>query len=155
MLWFSDSPVKKLEQQVKAAAESIARSFVNVEESLKKFHAITDFQKESLKLREEIETLKIEKGRKEEEFARKEREIEHKVGLERKRQEFELTSGKKEAELNVREENLKADRKRFEDQMRFHEKRFTEEVTYLKDMIGQVMERLPNVAVTGTLKKGR
>ena len=45
--------------------------------------------KETAELRRDIEQLKIEKARREEESAAKEREIEHKVGLERKRQEFE------------------------------------------------------------------
>src|SRR5207245_968830 len=58
------------------------------------------------KLREELETLRIEKARKEEEFTRKEREIEHKVGLERKRQEFEIEQAKRETSVTVREENL-------------------------------------------------
>lgn len=145
-----------IERSVKQTVTDILHSVLaDVNSSLGKLKQTVDLGAEVKKLQSDIEKLTIEKGRKEEEFARKEREIEHKVGLERKRQEFELSSGKKEAELNVREENLKADRKRFEDQMSFHEKRFTEEVTYLKDMIGQVMERLPNVAVTGTLKKGR
>lgn len=102
---------------------------------------------EVTKLREEIETLKIEKGRREEEYARRDREIEHKIGLERKRQEFEITQGKREATLGVREENLKADRERFTQQMDFHEKRFTEEVGYLKDMIGDMLKRLPTAEI--------
>ncbi len=98
-------------------------------------------------LREEIETLKIEKGRKEEEFAKKEREIEHKVGLERKRQEFEIEQAKRETTVAVREENLKADKDRFAEQLKFHEDRFATEVGYLKDMMGQLMERLPTAEI--------
>ena len=78
-----------------------------------------------------------------EKYDRRERDVEHMLGLERKRQEFELAAAKREAILGVREENLKADRARFEEQMSFHERRFTEEVTYLKDMIGTLAERLP------------
>lgn len=78
-----------------------------------------------------------------EKYEAREREIEHMLGLERKRTEFEVTSAKREAVLTVREENLKADRERFESQMSFHEKRFTEEVGYLKEMIGTLAERLP------------
>src|SRR5688572_22994182 len=99
------------------------------------------------KLRAEIETLKIEKDRKDEEFARRDREIEHKVGLERARQTQELALGKREATLAAKEEALVADRKRFEDQLAFHEKRFTEEVGYLKNMIGQLAERLPSASI--------
>lgn len=112
-----------------------------------------------IKLKGEVSDLEIAKATREEEFARREREVEHKVGLERKRQEFELESGKRDAVLKVREENLAADKKRFEEQMAFHEKRFAEEVGYLKNMVAQVLERLPdvNVALEGAArgKSGR
>jgi hypothetical protein len=99
------------------------------------------------KLREELETLRIEKGRKEEEFAKKEREIEHKVGLERKRQEFEIEQAKRETSVTVREENLSADRKRFEEQLEFHQQRFESEVKYLHEMAEKLMERLPSAEI--------
>ncbi len=118
-----------------------------VEDSLQRATGMAEKIKSVYVLEAHIEKLKIEKERREEEFARKEREIEHKVGLERKRQEFEIASASKEATLKVREENLAADKKRFEDQMTFHEKRFTEEVGYLKEMISEVMKRLPDVNV--------
>lgn len=98
-------------------------------------------------LREELETLRIEKGRKEEEFAKKEREIEHKVGLERKRQEFEIEQAKRETAVQVREENLSADRKRFEEQLEFHQQRFETEVKYLHEMAEKLMERLPSAEI--------
>lgn len=106
-----------------------------------------------VKLREELETLKIEKTRKEEEFKTREREIEHKVGLERKRQEFEREQAKREASVSIREENLKADRKRFEEQLQFHESRFTAEVGYLKDILGRVLKRLPSEEITTTRRR--
>jgi len=100
-----------------------------------------------LKLREEVEQLKIEKGRREEEFARREREIEHKLGLERARQAFEVDESKRTTMLDLREENLKADRQRFEEQLKFHEDRFAEEVGYLKGMIGDIVKRLPTAEI--------
>jgi hypothetical protein len=107
------------------------------------------------KLREELETLKIEKGRKDEEYGRKDREIEHKVGLERKRQETEIALAKREAVLSAKEEALQADRKRFEEQLSFHEKRFTEEVGYLKGMITALSEKLPTATITEERGKAR
>jgi len=104
-----------------------------------------------IKLREQIEQLKIEKARREEDFARREREVEHKVGLERKRQEFEIAQSKREATVTVREENLKADRERFEQQLTFQNDRFTTEVGYLKDMISGMLKRLPSAEVIATL----
>lgn len=106
-------------------------------------------------LRQSISSLEIEKGRKQEEFDRRERETEHKVGLERKRSEFEASAAKREATLSVREENLAADRKRFEEQMTFHDKRFTEEVGYLKSLIESLAERLPSLEMTADVGKRR
>lgn len=128
-----------------------------VEGDLKGIRSVVDLAAKVKALCEEKEKLEIEAARRDETFARKEREIEHKVGLERKRQEFELASGKREATLSVREENLAADRKRFEEQMAFHEKRFTEEVSYLKQIIGDIAERLPTASFTGNLtaRKGK
>jgi flagellar motility protein MotE (MotC chaperone) len=74
------------------------------------------------------------------------------VGLERRRQEFEIGSAKREVTLGVREENLKADRERFEQQMKFTEERFDAEVKYLKDLMGEILKRLPNVEVNKTLE---
>ena len=133
--------------------ESALRSVVGelneqVVKDLQGIRSVADLSAKVKELRTQVEGLEIAKARKEEEFARREREIEHKVGLERKRQEHELAAAQREAILKVREENLAADRKRFEDQMAFHEKRFTEEVGYLKDMIGTLAERLPNINLT-------
>ena len=122
-----------------------------VEGELRGIKSVSDLSDRVKSLRKEVETLEIEKGRREEEIAKKEREIEHKIGLERKRQAFELESGKKEATLKVREENLAADRARFEEQMKFHDARFTAEVGYLKDMLSDVMKRLPSAEFTADL----
>ncbi len=124
-----------------------------VEGELKGIHSITDLSARVKELREQLEKAKIEKGRVDEERERKDREIEHKIGLERKRQEFELESGKKDAILKVREENLAADRKRFEEQMKFHDERFTAEVGYLKDMLSDIVKRLPSAEFTADLTR--
>jgi len=96
-------------------------------------------------LREQIETLKIEKARKEEQHAKEERELRHMIGLEKKRQEFEIDQARKETALKVREENLAADKKRFEDQMTFNTERFEKMEGYLKDMMKEILGRLPNI----------
>lgn len=125
---------------LKSLEEILKRAIRPAEEAAGRFATLAQ-------LREEIETLRIEKGRREEEFAKQSREVEHKVGLERKRQEFEVSSAKREATLSVREENLKADRARFEEQMKFQTKRFEEEVGYLKTMLGDVLKQVG--ALTG------
>ena len=139
----------------KIAEEASAR----VESELREIKTATDLSKKVKELREQVATLEVEKSQKEEAYARKERELEHKVGLHKEQTKFEIESGKKEAVLNVQQENLNADKRRFEEQMKFHEDRFTEEVGYLKDMLGQMMQRLPTAEVitnlTNTPKRGR
>ncbi len=125
-------------------SEAVSR----VEGELKGIKTLHDLADKVKALRGEVEKLELEKSRREEEIAKKEREIEHKIGLERKRQEFELASAKREATLSVREENLAADRKRFEEQMTFHDERFTAEVGYLKEMLADVVKRLPTLDMT-------
>src|SRR4051812_27941249 len=80
-----------------------------VDEELKEIRSVTDLAKKVKELRQQVETLEIEKDRAEEDFERREREIEHKIGLERKRQEFEVAAAKREAVVSLREENLAAD----------------------------------------------
>lgn len=140
------------QRKLESAIRSIVAEFgEQVVKDLQGIRSVADLSAKVKQLREQVENLEIEKGRKEEEFARKQREVEHKVGLERKRQEFEVESAKREAKLTVREENLAADRERFEGQMAFHDKRFTEEVGYLKGLMEQLMARLPDVTVSGEI----
>lgn len=103
------------------------------------------------RLMREVETLTIEKNRQEEDQKRREREVEHKVGLERTRQEFEKEQARREAVVAVREENLEADRNRFEEQMKFTASRFEDEVGYLKEIMTEIMRRLPEISVTQRL----
>ena len=105
----------------------------------------TTYVAERGKLRDEVETLKIEKGRKVEEHEKERRELTHMIGLEKKRQEFEVAQAKREAVVTVQEANLAADKKRFEAQMDFQTKRFETEVGYLKEMMADILKRLPNV----------
>jgi hypothetical protein len=110
---------------------------------------------EVVRLKRDISDLKIDKSRIEEDHAKQERELRHMIGLEKKRQEVELVQGTQAAVLKVREENLAADKKRFEDQMTFQQQRFEAEVRYLKDMMGDILARLPNVNVALDGKAGR
>lgn len=98
-------------------------------------------------LKKELTDLRIEKDRETERHEREKREVEHMVGLEKKRQEFEVDAAKRDVKLTVREENLKEDRQRFEQEMKFTRERFEKEVGYLQDLMGQVLERLPSVTV--------
>lgn len=102
---------------------------------------------EVILLKKQIASLEIDKSKKEEDFARQERELRHMVGLERKRQEVEMAQAKRDTELTVREGNLQAEKERFAEQLRFNTERFEKMETYLKDMMGDILQRLPNVTM--------
>ena len=146
----------RLREIIREAVEEVAQ---NEEKNLKKrlsgFRNLETLQQKVLELKSNIEDLEISKGRKKEEFEKRERELEHKVGLERKRQEFEVEQAKRETTVTLQEENLQADKDRFEGQMEFHEERFKEEVGYLKKMVGQVLERLPSAEIYASLGGGK
>lgn len=105
-------------------------------------------------LKEQIEDYKIKRLRQTEEHETEKREVKHMVGLERKRQEFEheqamkeVEAARREAVLEVREANLEQNRKEFEDRMKFITERFTTEVSYLKEIMEVLADRLPSVNV--------
>lgn len=114
---------------------------------------VSAYSAEVIALKKQIANLEIEKSQKEESFARQERELRHMIGLEKKRQEVEIEQARKETSLSVREGNLAADKKRFEEQLTFNTKRFETMEVYLKEMMQSILERLPNVNVA--LKRGK
>jgi chromosome segregation ATPase len=104
-------------------------------------------------LKEQIVNLKIEKARIDEDHDREKREVEHLVGLQRKRQDFEVEAAKRDTELSVREGNLKEEQKRFDEQMKFIEKRLETENGYVREMLKQVLDRLPTVKVDRSIEE--
>lgn len=157
MAWFKPkAPKWEFEEAVEAAVRRVAENLVGrVKDEMDGVRTALDLRRQITGLQENLETLKLEKARKDEDFERQKREVEHKVGLERKRQEFEVSSAKREATLSVREENLKADRERFESQMKFQNDRFEKEVGYLKEMMKTIVERLPSARFTADLTPGK
>ena len=99
------------------------------------------------KLKEEVEDLKITKLRREEEFARREREITHKIGLEKKRQEQELELAKREAKVEVDEDNLVRERGAFADQMTFEREHLEKTIERIDGILKQVLKRLPSAEI--------
>lgn len=112
-----------------------------------KWRVAASLEADIVSLKQQISDLEIKRDKKREDFERRERELTHMIGLEKKRQEFEIAQAKRETSASVREENLKADKQRFEQQMKFHEDRFTKEIGYLKELLEQIMGRLPTVTV--------
>lgn len=110
-----------------------------------------------IELRKQLATLEAEKSNIEEGFNRKEREIEHKTGLLRSEIEAEQRQAAKDFELKVQEAKLAAREvgiqereKAFTEKMTFIEKRFTDEVGYLKEMVKEMSDRLPSAAILAT-----
>lgn len=109
-----------------------------------------DGHKRAKSLEEELSSLKreltdkqIEFDREQEKWDREKREVEHMVGLQRKRSEFDSDAASREAKLAVREENLKAQQERFEEHTAFIEKRFDQQFKSLEKLTGQILERMP------------
>ncbi len=113
--------------------------------SLRGLDDVSALQAETIALKKKVTDLEIQRSQKQEEWDKGDRELRHMIGLEKKRQEFEIEQAKKETMVTVREENLAADKTRFSEEMKFQRERFEKEVSYLKEMMGDILERLPNI----------
>jgi hypothetical protein len=96
--------------------------------------------------------LEIERDKKNEEYARKDREIEHKIGLERKRQEQELDLATRGAVLKAKEDNLTAERELFKKEMAFRQDRFMEEVKYQRELSEKLLQAMPKMTIKQEIK---
>lgn len=111
------------------------------------------------KLREEKTKLEIEMSKKTEEYARKEREIEHKAGLIRQDienqiifKEKELDLKLREATVKVKEDNLATERKLFTDNLAASQAQFKEEVVGQRKLLESLIGRF-TVKETTTINK--
>lgn len=103
-------------------------------------------------LKKEKVDLEIEAAKKQEAFDREKREVEHMVGLERKKSEFETDSARRLAELQVREQNLNAERKLFEERMEALTGGLKSQIDYLQDnlvtqLMGAVTRAMPDTSI--------
>lgn len=152
----------KSEDQIKQLADQLSGEVsYRVKTALQnEFVALAEVDQATQKvveLTKEIAVLKAEKAGIEEGFARKEREIEHKVGLlrteieaEKKQSEKDFELRVKEAKLQAAEANLTERAKAFSEKMDFMEQRFTGEVGYLKELLEQMSKRLPDATILAT-----
>lgn len=98
-------------------------------------------------LEREKTAKEIELDRVKEQHEREKRDIEHMVGLHKDRVKQEIDLARREQTITVREENLKADRDRFEEQMKFMTKRMETEMERLNGLTSEILERLPKFNV--------
>jgi hypothetical protein len=139
----AESREKELLEEIRALRKELKTAQRNAEDAT----ARLSLEDQLVELKKKIVDKQIEQDRLTERHEREKRDVEHMVGLEKKRQEFEIDQAKRETMVAVREENLQADKDRFAEQLKFHEERFTTEVGYLKELMGSVLDRLPTVTV--------
>lgn len=150
----------------RSPAEVKADELLELVEKLSVEVAALRGERSTLELERRLESLAEERRRALDELAaarseaaRVELDVEHKLGLhhaqvdsERRLMQAEAESERKravdEARLAVREENLGAERARFEQEVRFRTERFEAEAATLRDLTKQILERLPNVTAT-------
>lgn len=132
------------------ATDKLQNEFIALQEVESATQKVVDLTKEIAKLQAEKDLIT-------EGFARKERELEHKTGLVRSEIEAEKRQAEKDYSLRVQEAKLEARaaglqerEKAFTEKMTFIEKRFTEEVGYLKDMVKNMSDRLPDASIIAT-----
>jgi chromosome segregation ATPase len=104
-------------------------------------------------LQREATAKEIELDRVKEQHAREKREVEHMVGLHRKKVEQEIQMAKRETQVTLREETLKADRERFEAQMTFMQTRMETELERLNALTSEILGRLPKVTVDRQIRE--
>jgi hypothetical protein len=129
-----------------AERDKLAGELSGLRADVKALKSERDETAERNQLRDQIEQLKREKATLTEDSARKVRETEHKTGLLKTKQEHEVANARRETELAVREENLKADKQRFADEMKFQREHLQREVDRIEGILGKVLERLPDIS---------
>jgi len=108
-----------------------------------------------LSLKKQVSDLEISRDKKQEDFDRRERELTHMIGLEKKRQEVEIKQASQDARLAVREENLKGEKEQFEKQMKFRTDQFDTQIKYLQSLMEQVLGRVPTVTIDRSITETR
>lgn len=134
-----------------AERDKLAEELAGLRADVKALKSERDETAERNRLRDQIAELKREKATLAEDNARKIRETEHKTGLLKTKQEHEVANARRETELSVREENLKADKQRFAGEMEFQREHLQGEVDRIDSVLKAILERLPviDVALSG------
>jgi hypothetical protein len=148
--WIERAVDRTLEKRREGLTDELAELKGDVKALRREREGITEelaLSDEVVGLRRSISKLEIEKSKKDEQHERKVRETEHRVGLLKLQQTHEVTNAKRETELQVREGNLSAERKRFEQEMEFQRKHLQGEVDRIESVLEKVLERLTNVDV--------
>ena len=148
---------KKVEPEIKEVEEEVVDDLHELRSAVDKILKLVEGRKNVVALTDEVVALKtsiadleINKSKLTESHEREKREVQHFVGLEKKRQEVEIDQATREATLKVREENLDADKARFDDHIKFVEEKQAKHLDDIKALLSQVMDRIPTVTVDVT-----
>lgn len=132
----------------KIAENLVQKGMAEVDDKLRQLGEIVD-------LRREVERLKKAADEQKETMARETREIEHKLGLARKQQEFEAQKAKDEAVLEARKENLKAQEDLAKREIEIIRSSLNDHMESQAAILKQVMDRLPNITAELKVKRGQ
>src|SRR5262245_54039467 len=108
-----DPDIQRLADELQTTTRELAKLRGELEAS----RDTRDLHDEVTELRERKAQAEIDLEKIKEKHEREKRDIDHKIGLHRQRVDQEIELSRKEAVLDVREENLKKDRERFEQEM--------------------------------------
>lgn len=134
-------------EQVLAEIQSLSKKVAELRGEKDALHDVTAKQREVNRLTAQLEQIKIEKERIEDQQEREEMKVRHEVGLLRLQVEAERDIAVQRATLEVEQTTLDRNRELFEKEMKFTRERFSEEVGYLREIAKQMMDRLPVVNV--------
>lgn len=132
---------------VRTQYEQLTRKFAKVEVQLAALREERDSTREVSNLKREITKLTIDRDRIKEDGDRQVREAEHQAGLLLTGQEQETANVRRETMLEVREGNLAAERKRFEENMKFRDDQVRGEMSRLQEMTQSLLDLVPKISV--------
>ena len=134
--------------------EELTATIAGLRGEVRALTTMKDRTEDLTRLREQIAELEINKNKLIADQAERERATKHKVGLLMEKQEQDKAHQDRmneitlrEARAGVREENLAADRKRFEEQIEFVQTQIKGEIDRFMTLQQQLMERLPTIEV--------
>jgi hypothetical protein len=150
-----DATLKAVEEHFAAAArEAVQAELDRMAASDEGAERRAALEEELLGLRRQVEALKIEAAGLTEKHARERREVEHMVGLERKRSDVERDLAARAATVEVHEKNLAEERRVFTEQMAFQREQLSGEVDRIERIAGQILDRLPTWDVRREIREG-
>jgi hypothetical protein len=138
-----DAQLKKLSDEIERLTVEVA----GLRAEKKSVSEQRSLSEQIVDLKKQVSNLEITRDKKQEDFDRRERELTHMIGLEKKRQEFEIKKSVEDARLAVREENMKTAKEQFDKEIKFKESQLTKQIDYLQGLMKELMERLPTVTV--------